>query len=231
MEPQRFLDYVHEIDLSGGGGRSGAGRARWRISRGASWSSPTAPGATPSACSTAWVWRAHFDAIHDIAAIDYRPKPDPSGYRDLIARYGIAPARAAMIEDMARNLPPAAALGMTTVWLKNGPHPELECRLCAAYPSHGRGSGVVPRRGCDGAPGHSGRGMNSSSPGTLAKRPAFQSRLGLLDALLGTRDEVPPDMARPVEASRRPRAGDASGSCAVSIDRRSGPEHQHRPAS
>jgi putative hydrolase of the HAD superfamily len=29
-----------------------------------------------------------------------------------------------MIEDMARNLPPAAALGMTTIWVKGGPHSE-----------------------------------------------------------------------------------------------------------
>ena len=27
-----------------------------------------------------------------------------------------------MIEDMAKNLAPAAALGMTTIWLKGGPH-------------------------------------------------------------------------------------------------------------
>jgi putative hydrolase of the HAD superfamily len=27
-----------------------------------------------------------------------------------------------MVEDMAKNLPPAAALGMTTIWVKGGPH-------------------------------------------------------------------------------------------------------------
>ena len=39
-------------------------------------------------------WRAlgieaHFAAVHDITACDYRPKPDPSGYRVMIERYGI----------------------------------------------------------------------------------------------------------------------------------------------
>jgi putative hydrolase of the HAD superfamily len=61
---------------------------------------------------------AHFDGIWDIAACGYMPKPDPAGYEAFVRRFGIVPARAAMIEDMAKNLAPAAALGMTTVWLR-----------------------------------------------------------------------------------------------------------------
>jgi putative hydrolase of the HAD superfamily len=61
-----------------------------------------------------------FDAIWDIRAIDYRPKPDPQGYRRMLDDHGVAPARAAMFEDSARNLVPAHDLGITTVWLKNG---------------------------------------------------------------------------------------------------------------
>jgi putative hydrolase of the HAD superfamily len=61
---------------------------------------------------------AHFDGIWDIAACGYMPKPDPAGYDAFVRRFGIVPARAAMIEDMAKNLAPAAALGMTTVWLR-----------------------------------------------------------------------------------------------------------------
>ena len=64
----------------------------------------------------------HFCGIHDIERCDYLPKPDPSGYHALLARHGIDAARAAMIEDMAKNLKPAAELGMTTVWLRGGPH-------------------------------------------------------------------------------------------------------------
>jgi putative hydrolase of the HAD superfamily len=61
---------------------------------------------------------AHFDGIWDIAACGYMPKPDPAGYDAFVRRFGIVPGRAAMIEDMAKNLAPAAALGMTTVWLR-----------------------------------------------------------------------------------------------------------------
>ncbi len=64
----------------------------------------------------------HFCGIHDIEACAFVPKPDPSGYRELLRRHGIDAPRAAMIEDMAKNLVPAAALGMTTVWVKGGPH-------------------------------------------------------------------------------------------------------------
>ncbi|MGD9812686.1 MAG: pyrimidine 5'-nucleotidase [Sphingobium sp.] len=62
----------------------------------------------------------HFEFIHDIHACGYRPKPDPHGYAMLRDDHGIDLARAAFFEDMARNLKPAKALGMTTIWLNNG---------------------------------------------------------------------------------------------------------------
>lgn len=61
----------------------------------------------------------HFDDIWDIRTIAFRPKPDPLAYDSVLASAGIEPARAAMFEDAARNLVPAHALGMTTVWLRN----------------------------------------------------------------------------------------------------------------
>ena len=119
IEPRRFLDYVHEIDLS-----------------------PVAPDPVLAEAIAALPGRkfvftngtedyarrilarigltGHFVGIHDIVACDYLPKPDPSGYCALIERHGIDPYRALMVEDMARNLPPAAALGMTTAWVIGG---------------------------------------------------------------------------------------------------------------
>lgn len=61
-----------------------------------------------------------FEAIHDIHATDYVPKPQPSIYRGLCAAYDIDPRTALFVEDMARNLAPAKAIGMTTVWVNNG---------------------------------------------------------------------------------------------------------------
>ena len=60
----------------------------------------------------------HFEGVFDIAASNYLPKPEPAPYRTLVKRFDIAPVAAAMVEDIARNLEPAAALGMTTVWVR-----------------------------------------------------------------------------------------------------------------
>jgi putative hydrolase of the HAD superfamily len=60
-----------------------------------------------------------FCGIVDIVAAGYEPKPALAGYHVLMRRHGVSPPTALMIEDMARNLVPAAALGMTTVWVHN----------------------------------------------------------------------------------------------------------------
>ena len=62
----------------------------------------------------------HFEDLHDIHASSYRPKPDPHGYELLCERFGIDPQQALLVDDMAQNLKPAKALGMTTVWVDNG---------------------------------------------------------------------------------------------------------------
>ena len=61
-----------------------------------------------------------FEAIHDIHAMDLRPKPAASAYAGLCAAHGIDPTRALFADDMARNLAPAKAIGMATVWIDNG---------------------------------------------------------------------------------------------------------------
>jgi putative hydrolase of the HAD superfamily len=61
-----------------------------------------------------------FEAVHDIHAMDLRPKPEASAYAGLCAAFGLDPAESLFVEDMARNLKPAKAIGMTTVWVDNG---------------------------------------------------------------------------------------------------------------
>ena len=62
----------------------------------------------------------HFEAVHDIHAMGLVPKPQPSAYAGLCQAFDIDPKRAIFFEDMARNLVPAKAIGMTTVWVDNG---------------------------------------------------------------------------------------------------------------
>ncbi|MEQ8665214.1 MAG: pyrimidine 5'-nucleotidase [Rhodospirillales bacterium] len=60
----------------------------------------------------------HFDAVFDIVAADYVPKPELIVYEQLIESHAIDPSTTVMVEDMAKNLAPAAAIGMTTVWIE-----------------------------------------------------------------------------------------------------------------
>lgn len=60
----------------------------------------------------------HFEHVYDIAAANYVPKPYPEAYDLMIERFEIKPTESIFFEDIARNLVPAAARGMTTVWVR-----------------------------------------------------------------------------------------------------------------
>jgi putative hydrolase of the HAD superfamily len=61
-----------------------------------------------------------FDDIVDARAMNFVPKPRPAAYSALIERCGVTAERSALFDDSARNLVPARALGMTTIWFNNG---------------------------------------------------------------------------------------------------------------
>ena len=60
-----------------------------------------------------------FEEVWDIRTTGFTPKPAEAAYDAVIAKGAFAPTRAAMFEDVARNLVPAHKAGMTTVWLNN----------------------------------------------------------------------------------------------------------------
>ena len=57
----------------------------------------------------------HFEAVFDIVAAELEPKPAPQTYRRFLDLHRVDPGRAAMFEDLARNLTVPHGLGMTTV--------------------------------------------------------------------------------------------------------------------
>ena len=57
----------------------------------------------------------HFEDVFDIVAAELEPKPSPQTYDRFLARHNVDPRKAAMFEDLARNLSVPHALGMTTV--------------------------------------------------------------------------------------------------------------------
>ena len=61
-----------------------------------------------------------FDGIVDAKATSFVPKPQAAAYDALLAIGGFEPGRAALFDDSARNLVPARARGMTTVWYNDG---------------------------------------------------------------------------------------------------------------
>ena len=118
MEPGPYLDFVHDVDMSCLACDPRLDDALTKL-----------PGRKFifTNATTSYATRVleclnlprHFEAIYDIESGKYVPKPDPSIYADLIGRYGVRPGETVMVEDVARNLIPAKALGMTTVWVEN----------------------------------------------------------------------------------------------------------------
>jgi putative hydrolase of the HAD superfamily len=61
-----------------------------------------------------------FEVIHDVRAMGYRPKPLRSAYDGFLEAHGIDPRRAAMFDDLDKNLVVPHELGMTTVHVVAG---------------------------------------------------------------------------------------------------------------
>ena len=56
-----------------------------------------------------------FEHVHDIRAMTYVPKPHKAAYDGFCALHGIDPTRAAMFDDLEKNLVVPHEVGMTTV--------------------------------------------------------------------------------------------------------------------
>lgn len=129
VDPHDFLDFVHDVDMA-------------RIQRDEALIGALArlPGRKLvfTNADTPYAGRVldrlglgeSFEAVHDIHATDYRPKPDPEAYRGLCEAFDVDPAQSLFVDDLAHNLKPAKAIGMTTVWVDNGSeqHPSEQAR-------------------------------------------------------------------------------------------------------
>ena len=119
VEPHDFLDFVHDIDLAGLTADPRLVAALDRLP-GRKFVFTNGDEAYARRVLDRLGLANAFDGLHDIHAMDYVPKPDPAAYAAMCERLDIDPKRALFVEDMARNLAPAKALGMTTVWINNG---------------------------------------------------------------------------------------------------------------
>ena len=119
VAPRDFLDYVHDIDLARLTADPALVAAMDRLP-GRKFVFTNGDEAYASRVLDKLGLANAFDGMHDIHAMDYVPKPNPAAYAALCSAHAIAPETALFVEDMARNLEPAKALGMTTVWVDNG---------------------------------------------------------------------------------------------------------------
>ncbi len=63
-----------------------------------------------------------FDAVYGVEHAGFLPKPERAAFEAVFAADGVAPERAAMFEDDARNLAAPHAMGMRTVHVAPQPH-------------------------------------------------------------------------------------------------------------
>lgn len=114
MSPDDFLAYVHEIDHSPLEPNPALGAAIEKLpGRKLVLTNGTRQHA--EAVMRRLDIHTHFEDVFDIVAADLEPKPAAATYDRFLTRHGIDPQKAAMFEDLARNLDVPYALGMTTV--------------------------------------------------------------------------------------------------------------------
>ncbi len=119
VDPHHFLDFVHDIDLSPLDAAPALDAVLARLPGRKVIFTNGSTGHAERVLARLGI-AGHFDGIFDIVAAGFTPKPEIGPYRAMAAALEVEPARACMVEDMARNLLPAAEMGMATVWIPNG---------------------------------------------------------------------------------------------------------------
>ena len=117
VDPHEFMDFVHDIDLSGLAPSEALRESLGRL-----------PGRrviyTNASRSHAQRVMNHlgvadlFDDIFDIVAADFEPKPGQDAFDRMLQAHDVNAPCAAFFEDIGRNLEPAAARGVATVLVR-----------------------------------------------------------------------------------------------------------------
>jgi putative hydrolase of the HAD superfamily len=114
MNPDNFLDFVHQIDHSPLEPNAVLGAAIERLP-GRKLILTNGTRRHADAVLARLELDAHFEDVFDIIAAELEPKPSPGTYDRFLKAHDVDARKAAMFEDLARNLAVPHALGMTTV--------------------------------------------------------------------------------------------------------------------
>jgi putative hydrolase of the HAD superfamily len=113
IDPHDFLDFAHDIDHTDIELNAGLGEAIERLpGRKLILTNGSRKHAENVAKKIGIL--DHFEDVFDIAASNFVPKPDRRAYEIFLDRHAVEPSRAAMFEDIAKNLAVPHELGMTT---------------------------------------------------------------------------------------------------------------------
>lgn len=116
-DPQHFLDYVHDIDYAALIAEARLREALRKLpGRKFIYTNGSARHAEKIVEGLGLI--GEFEGIFDIAAGSYIPKPQPDSYQSMLQKFSIAAERGVMLDDLVRNLIPAAKVGLTTVWIR-----------------------------------------------------------------------------------------------------------------
>jgi putative hydrolase of the HAD superfamily len=114
MKPDDYLEFVHQIDHSPLEPNPALGSAIEKLpGRKLILTNGTRKHA--DAVMKKLAVHEHFEDIFDIVAAELEPKPSKRTYERFLKLHNVDPHKAAMFEDLARNLEAPHALGMITV--------------------------------------------------------------------------------------------------------------------
>ncbi|MBC8130030.1 MAG: pyrimidine 5'-nucleotidase [Rhizobiaceae bacterium] len=134
VDPDAFLEFVHDIDYSGVAPDPKLGTEIKRLpGRKFIFTNGDRGHAERTARQLGIL--DHFEDILDIVAAGLNPKPAEATYDKFVGLFGIDTQRAAMFEDLARNLEVPKRLGMRTVLIVP---PHLEEALGDVWEHEGR---------------------------------------------------------------------------------------------
>jgi len=114
VSPDDFLAYVHDIDHSPLEPNPAMGQALAKLP-GRKLILTNASVAHADKVLERLALGVTFDGVFDIISAEFEPKPARQTYRRFLDLHGVDASRAAMFEDLARNLAIPHELGMTTV--------------------------------------------------------------------------------------------------------------------
>ena len=114
IDPADFLDFAHEIDLTLLDPNPALGAAIAALPGRKLILTNGSRGHAENVAGKLGILQ-HFEDIFDIVNAGFTPKPERATYENFLAKHGVDPGRAAMFEDIEKNLIVPSALGMKTV--------------------------------------------------------------------------------------------------------------------